>query len=518
MAQESQSLSGPDETAMTTLLDLIAERRKQEKEEKRQKPPAELQLPETTATMITAQNMLPLLQEVLQQSSLFMNGCVPAPHLYPASLPSRGRRGGNVNQAPHASQHVMMAAQQPIVSPAHSSAPLGTVGQPGGQTVAHPKPSPPSMTALTPIGAVAPPVEQADMWDTFGYATTFMIAQFEYVMSDGPLPYEVHPAQPETSLESDIDHKVAVLDSIRNTDEVITRHAGFIEKNSLKYRGLFKWHEWTNPEHSTSDITDSLAPNPLEWWVALPRLCHCRLRASQHAPCACHNHGAAKYSIHSEVFLNKLHTQSALKAICEEPEDGFNMSCDKQCFSEENLAKAERELKRKTQRAGRAPPSHEEILDVAACTCARCHRFIDAERSESLVPVLHAILEGREAHKANGHPLGDRDRTQLLAMVFAQQLRKHFRMNARKALDAGSPVVAVIQDHIEDIGDPRVKRKVTEHFAEFMPEIGQSYKPPVPEEQLERLFMADPGNRRDVFESINVCLELVLNHDDSYDA
>jgi hypothetical protein len=30
--------------------------------------------------------------------------------------------------------------------------------------------------------------------------------------------------------------------------------------------------------------------------------------------------------------------------------------------------------------------------------------------------------------------------------------------------------------------------------------------------------MADPGNRRDVFESINVCLELVLNHDDSYDA
>ena len=182
------------------------------------------------------------------------------------------------------------------------------------------------------------------------------------------------------------------------------------------------------------------------------------------------------------------------------------------------MAKAERELKRKTQLAGRAPPSHEEILDVAACTCARCHRFIDAERSESLVPVLHAILEGREAHKANGHPLGDRDRTQLLAMVFAQQLRKYFRLNARKALDAGSPVVAVIQDHIEDIGDPRVKRKVTEHFAEFMPEIGQSYKPPVPEEQLERLFMADPGNRRDVFESINVCLELVLNHDDSYDA
>jgi hypothetical protein len=78
--------------------------------------------------------------------------------------------------------------------------------------------------------------------------------------------------------------------------------------------------------------------------------------------------------------------------------------------------------------------------------------------------------------------------------------------------------VAMIRDHIEDIEDSFVKRKVTEHFVEFMPEIGPSYKPQVPEEQLERLFMADPGNTREVFESINVCLELVLNHDDSYDA
>jgi len=466
----------------------------------------------------------------------------------------------------------MVTSQQPAVPPAHSSTaaiPPPTAGympldgpaityqsppqfgvttdyaSPDGTAIASPPTPIPHYIAPAPAGAIPPatlttayqhspppgtatpaqadvtplpslPTE--DMWDSYGYPTAFMLAQFEYTMTGGSTPYNEFPAPPGTTYESSVDHKVMVLDTARNTDDMINRHAEFIKKNSSVYRGLTKWYEWTNPDHSASDIDRIVASKPAEWWTFLPRLCRCRLRASQHAQCACHNHGAGKCSIHNSDFLAKLHNPSFLQSICEAAEDGTNGSaCGKQCFSQENLDKARNELHRKAKRTGRAPPTTEEALDVAACTCSRCHRFIDTERSASLVPVLHTILQDGTAYTANGQPLIPNDRAQLLAMVFAQQLRRRMRDKAREALDAGAHVIAVIQDYVDKIPDGMVQKSVADHFAEFIPDAfgGHRYTPKVPDTQLERLFMPHPMKGRQAFESINTCLELIVNRDES---
>ena len=107
-ATQSSFASGKS-TIMASLLALIQKRRQQEKAEamarKKHVPRlGGLRLPCTTRNTVTAENMLPLLQEALQQSSLFMNGCAAVNWLIsslnerrplvgrPGSLPRRESR------------------------------------------------------------------------------------------------------------------------------------------------------------------------------------------------------------------------------------------------------------------------------------------------------------------------------------------------------------------------------------------------------------------------------------------
>ena len=95
-ATQSSSASGKN-TIMASLLALIQKRRQQEKVEamaRKTNVPrlGGLRLPCTTRDTVTAENMLPLLQEALQQSSLFMNGCA-VHHLYPSPQPVPQRSG-----------------------------------------------------------------------------------------------------------------------------------------------------------------------------------------------------------------------------------------------------------------------------------------------------------------------------------------------------------------------------------------------------------------------------------------
>ena len=61
---------------------------------------------------------------------------------------------------------------------------------------------------------------------------------------------------------------------------------------------------------------------------------------------------------------------------------------------------------------------------------------------------------------------------------------------AQKVLEAGTPIVAVIKDYVEQISDIAVQSSVAEHFNDFVPgTFGPCYKPKIPDCQLERLFM-----------------------------
>ena len=174
------------------------------------------------------------------------------------------------------------------------------------------------------------------------------------------------------------------------------------------------------------------------------------------------------------------------------------------------------ELDRKAKKQ-RGTVTQADVLDSAMCRCRRCYSMIEQQMTDALVPAVIRALQAEPVSFPNspGTHLSPQDIDQLLAMVFAHQLRREVRQQAKTLINNAkhsANAVAAVNAYLADlqVSDRDVYASTYHHICSYI-DLNDGLGDYGCDLHEEGLFRPCPFLGKDVEHAVHACINIMEN-------